>query len=68
MMGRQEDANIYCVTRKEGTVLPVGTAAGTSEHMYSFDYAYNAAPVLELPGGCIIEEHVTTLRHECIAG
>ena len=47
MMGRQEDANIYCVTRKEGTVLPVGTAAGTSEHMYSFDYAYNAAPVLE---------------------
>lgn len=42
-----QEANIYCITWKEGTVLPEGTAAGTSEHMYSFDYAYKATPVLE---------------------
>ena len=38
MMGRQEDANIYCVPWKEGTVLPEKTTAGTGEHMYSFYY------------------------------
>ncbi len=42
-----QDAGIYCITWKEGTVLPEGTAEGTSEHMYSFDYAYKAFPVLE---------------------
>ena len=42
-----QPANIYCVTWKKGTVLPEGTAEGTSEHMYSFDYAYKASPVLE---------------------
>ncbi len=42
-----QESGIYCITWKEGTVLPEGTAAGTSEHMYSFDYAYKAAPVLE---------------------
>ncbi len=41
-----QEANIYCITWKKGTVLPEGTAEGTSEHMYSFDYAYRATPVL----------------------
>ncbi len=35
------------ITWVKGTVLPEGTAEGTSEHMFSFDYAYKAAPVRE---------------------
>lgn len=35
-----EGNNINIVTFKKGTVLPEGTSEGTSEHMYSFDYAY----------------------------
>ena len=36
---------INCITWKKGTVLPAGTPADTSEHMYSFDYAYKAESV-----------------------
>lgn len=35
-----EGNNINIVTFKKGTVLPEGIPIGTSEHMYSFDYAY----------------------------
>lgn len=40
-----EGNDINCVTWKKGTVLPAGTAEGTSEHMYSFDYAYRTEAV-----------------------
>lgn len=36
---------INCVQWKLGTVLPEGVAAGTSEHMYSFDHAYTTEGV-----------------------
>jgi len=36
---------IHCVQWKLGTVLPAGTAAGTDEHMYSFDHAYTVEGV-----------------------
>lgn len=35
-----EGNNINIATFKKGTVLPEGIPVGTSEHMYSFDYAY----------------------------
>lgn len=35
-----EGNSINMATFKLGTVLPEGVAVGTSEHMYSFDYAY----------------------------
>ncbi|MFZ5969574.1 MAG: hypothetical protein ACOYVK_20635 [Bacillota bacterium] len=35
-----EGKNINFVTFELGTVLPEGVPVGTSEHMYSFDYAY----------------------------
>lgn len=35
-----ENNSINCITWKKGSVLPDGVAEGTSEHMYSFDYAY----------------------------
>lgn len=40
-----EGNNINIATFKKGTVLPEGTPAGTSEHMYSFDYAYKIEAV-----------------------
>lgn len=40
-----EGNSINFVTWKKGTVLPEGTAEGTSEHMYSFDYAYKTEAV-----------------------
>lgn len=35
-----EGNSINIATFEKGTVLPAGTPSGTSEHMYSFDYAY----------------------------
>lgn len=35
-----EGNSINIATFKQGTVLPEGVEVGTSEHMYSFDYAY----------------------------
>lgn len=35
-----EGNTINIATFKKGTVLPADVAAGTGEHMYSFDYAY----------------------------
>jgi len=40
-----EGNNINIATFKKGTVLPEGTPVGTSEHMYSFDYAYKIEAV-----------------------
>lgn len=40
-----EGNNINIATFKKGTVLPEGTPDGTSEHMYSFDYAYKIEAV-----------------------
>lgn len=37
--------NINIATFKLGTVLPEGVEVGTSEHMYSFDYAYKIEAV-----------------------
>lgn len=42
-----QEGNIYCITWKKGTVLPANANAMMGEHMYSFDYAYKATPVLE---------------------
>ncbi len=35
-----QDAQIYAITWALGSTLDEGTAEGTSEHMYSFDFAY----------------------------
>ncbi len=35
-----QEADVYAVTWVLGSTLDEGTAEGTSEHMYSFDYAY----------------------------
>lgn len=40
-----EGNSINIATFKLGTVLPEGAAVGTSEHMYSFDHAYNIEAV-----------------------
>jgi predicted peptidase len=40
-----EGNKINIATFKKGTVLPAGVAVGTSEHMYSFDYAYKIESV-----------------------
>jgi predicted peptidase len=40
-----EGNSINCIRWKLGTVLPDGVAAGTSEHMYSFDHAYTTEGV-----------------------
>ncbi|MEW6402165.1 MAG: hypothetical protein AB1649_10215 [Chloroflexota bacterium] len=40
-----EGNSINIATFKIGTVLPAGVSVGTSEHMYSFDYAYKVEGV-----------------------
>ena len=40
-----EKNNLNFATFELGTVLPKGVKTGTSEHMYSFDYAYKLAAV-----------------------
>lgn len=42
-----QNSSINMITWKKGTVLPEGTAEGTSEHMYAFDYAYQCTAIMK---------------------